>query len=127
MAQSSESALHEPFSERRLTELRREGTPVFVDFTADWCLTCKVNEKVAINTDTAQDAFARAGVVTLIGDWTTADPEITRFLAGHGRNSIPFYLFYPAEGDAKVLPQILTPGLLADLAREEAGYGSRES
>ncbi|AJR26799.1 hypothetical protein TZ53_23115 (plasmid) [Sphingobium sp. YBL2] len=118
-ARSGESTLHQPFSEERLAALRREGTPVFVDFTADWCLTCKVNEKVAIDTDTAQDAFASAGVVTLIGDWTTADPEITRFLEKHGRNSIPFYLFYPAEGDAKVLPQILTPGLLADLARQE--------
>lgn len=119
-ARSGESALHQPFSEERLAALRREGTPVFVDFTADWCLTCKVNEKVAIDTDTAQDAFAQAGVVTLIGDWTTADPEITRFLERHGRNSIPFYLFYPAGGDAEVLPQILTPGLLADLARQEA-------
>ena len=119
-ARSGESALHQPFSEERLAALRREGTPVFVDFTADWCLTCKVNEKVAIDTDTAQDAFAQAGVVTLIGDWTTADPEITRFLERHGRNSIPFYLFYPVGGDAEVLPQILTPGLLADLARQEA-------
>lgn len=117
---SYESALHQPFSEERLAALRQEGTPVFVDFTADWCLTCKVNEKVAIDTDTAQNAFALAGVVTLIGDWTTADPEITRFLERHGRNSIPFYLFYPAGGDAEVLPQILTPGLLADLARQEA-------
>ena len=108
--------LIEPFSEARLAELRKSGTPVFVDFTADWCLSCKVNEKVAIERDATQAAFARHGVVTLVGDWTRGDPAITRFLAEHGRNSIPFYLFYAPGRKARVLPQILTTGGLVAMA-----------
>lgn len=113
-AAMTRSQLAEPFSEARLAELRATGTPVFVDFTADWCLTCKVNEKTAIEREATQAAFARHGVVTLVGDWTRGDPEITRFLARHGRNSIPFYLFYAPGKDARILPQILTTdGLVA--------------
>lgn len=105
----------EPFSEARLAELRQQGTPVFVDFTADWCLTCKVNERVAINRDETQAAFKAAGVVTLVGDWTTGDPAITRFLAQHGRNSIPYYLYVAPGKSPEELPQILSPGLLTEL------------
>jgi thiol:disulfide interchange protein len=112
--------LVEPFSATRLAELRAKGTPVFVDFTADWCLTCKVNEKVAIERPATRAAFARHGVVTLVGDWTRGDPAITRFLAGHGRNSIPFYLFYARGKEARVLPQILTTGRLVAMASETA-------
>ena len=117
-ASVTRSQLVEPFSETRLAELRTAGTPVFVDFTADWCLSCKVNEKVAIERDATQAAFARYGVVTLVGDWTRGDPAITRFLAGHGRNSIPFYLFYASGKEARVLPQILTSGGLVAMASE---------
>jgi thiol:disulfide interchange protein len=115
--------LVEPFLETRLAELRAEGTPVFVDFTADWCLTCKVNEKAAIERPATRAAFARHGVVTLVGDWTRGDPAITRFLAGHGRNSIPFYLFYAPGKEARVLPQILTTGGLVAMASESASRG----
>src|SRR5690606_4771919 len=100
-----------------LAELRAAGRPVFVDFTADWCLTCKVNEKIAINTSQTQQAFREAGVVTLIGDWTNADPEISKFLAAHGRNSIPFYLYYAPGEDERVLPQILSSSLLEEMTR----------
>lgn len=113
--QSGDDPLHQAFSERRLAELRKQGTPVFVDFTADWCLTCNVNEQVAIETNATQAAFATAGVVTLTGDWTRGDPEITRFLAKHGRNSIPFYLYYAPDREARLLPQLLTSELLAGL------------
>ena len=108
----AESELHEAFSTARLAQLRAAGTPVFVDFTADWCLVCKVNERVAIDTDATQEAFAEARVVTLTGDWTRQDPEITAYLADHGRNSIPFYQFYAPGEDAEVLPQVLTPQIL---------------
>lgn len=117
------SQLVEPFSETRLAELRAGGTPVFIDFTADWCLSCKVNEKVAIERSATRAAFAHHGVVTLVGDWTRGDPAITRFLAGHGRNSIPFYLFYAPGKEARVLPQLLTSGGLVEMA---AGTPSRE-
>jgi thiol:disulfide interchange protein len=114
------SQLVEPFSETRLAELRARGTPVFVDFTADWCLTCKVNEKVAIERPATRAAFVRHGVVTLVGDWTRGDRAITRFLAGHGRNSIPFYLFFAPGEEARVLPQILTTDGLVVMASETA-------
>lgn len=106
----------EPFSEARLTELRRAGVPVFVDFTADWCLTCKVNERVAIDREATQAAFRRAGVVTLEGDWTNGDPAITRFLARNERNSIPFYLFVRPGQQPEVLPQILSRSMLIEKA-----------
>lgn len=115
----------EPFSEQRLAELRRAGTPVFVDFTADWCLTCKINERVAIDRALTQAAFKRAGVVTLEGDWTNGDPAITRFLAQQGRNSIPFYLFIAPGRQPDVLPQILTVDMLRE--RAEAAAGARAS
>jgi thiol:disulfide interchange protein/DsbC/DsbD-like thiol-disulfide interchange protein len=110
----------EPFSESRLAELQRAGIPVFVDFTADWCLTCKVNERVAIDREATQAAFGRAGVVTLEGDWTKGDPAITRFLSRNGRNSIPFYLFVRPGQPPEVLPQLLTPTMLIKRAEKSA-------
>jgi thiol:disulfide interchange protein/DsbC/DsbD-like thiol-disulfide interchange protein len=119
----------EPFSETWLDELRKAGRPVFVDFTADWCLSCKVNEKVAIEREATQAAFARHGVVTLVGDWTRGDQAITNFLAKHGRNSIPFYLFYEPHRDVRILPQILTGEMLVSIAaggRPEAAVQQRQ-
>jgi len=106
----------EPFSEARLAALRGEGRPVFVYFTADWCLTCKVNERAAIDRAEVSEAFQKGGVAVLVGDWTRGDAAITRFLAGQGRSGVPLYLFYPRAGAAKTLPQVLTPGMLAALA-----------
>ncbi|PAL27310.1 protein-disulfide reductase DsbD family protein [Acetobacter syzygii] len=102
----------EPFSTLRLNALHAAGKPVFVDMTAAWCITCLVNERVALNTTDTQAAMARYGVTTLRGDWTRRDPAITEFLQHHGRDGVPFYLFVPAQGNAVVLPQILTPGLV---------------
>ncbi|WNO54827.1 protein-disulfide reductase DsbD family protein [Stakelama saccharophila] len=99
----------EPFSEQRLADLRAEGRPVFAYFTADWCLTCKVNEKAAIETQAVADAFAKANVAVLVGDWTDGDPELGRFIERHNRAGVPLYLWYDSESDApRVLPQILT-------------------
>ena len=102
----------ETFSQERLNALHAAGKPVFVDMTAAWCITCLVNERVALNTSATQAAMARYGVTTLRGDWTRRDPAITAFLRAHGRDGVPFYLFVPAQGKAVVLPQILTPGLV---------------
>lgn len=112
----------EPFSETRLAQLQAAGTPVFVDFTADWCLICQVNKRVAIDRAATTAAFADAGVVTLVGDWTRGDPRITRFLESRGRNSIPYYLFVPVHGAVKELPQVLSSRVLiaeANLSRKE--------
>jgi thiol:disulfide interchange protein len=106
----------EPFSEARLSELRAQKRPVFVYFTADWCLTCKVNEKTAIERAEVREAFRRGGIAVLIGDWTRGDPAIGRFLAEHGRSGVPLYLFYAPGRPPETLPQILTAGRLTALA-----------
>lgn len=110
------TALHaEPFSEARLKALRAEGRPVFVYFTADWCLTCKVNERVAIEQPSVGAAFKARNVAVLVGDWTRSDPAISRFLETQGRSGVPLYLYYPKGGEALTLPQVLTPGTLTTL------------
>jgi len=101
----------EPFTPGRLAELRALGRPVFVNMTAAWCVTCLVNERVAIGTSPVQQAFAAADVVYLKGDWTRQDPAITDFLHQNGRDGVPLYVFYPAgHAGPEVLPQILTEG-----------------
>jgi DsbC/DsbD-like thiol-disulfide interchange protein/cytochrome c biogenesis protein CcdA len=103
------------FSEVRLQQLQSSGTPVFVYFTADWCVTCKVNETGAIDAKETMDAFRRKGIVTLVGDYTRRDPAITRFLAKHGRSGVPLYLFYGKEREPEILPQILSVAALRNL------------
>jgi thiol:disulfide interchange protein DsbD len=99
----------EPFTPAKLDALRAQGKPVFIDFTADWCITCKVNERIALNDPTVRQAFAAKGVVALRGDWTRRDAVIARVLEANGRAGVPLYLYYSADGkDAVVLPQILT-------------------
>lgn len=105
------------FDEARLASLRAAGKPVFLYFTADWCLTCKANEAAAIDRGQTRDAFDRAGVTVMVGDWTNADAAITRFLEAQGRSGVPLYLFYPAGKDAVVLPQLLTSATLTDVVR----------
>lgn len=108
----------QPFSEAALAKARAGGKSVFVYFTADWCLTCKVNESVAIEREATRDAFKAAGVTTLRGDWTRSDPAITKFLTAQGAAGVPLYLWYPAGGGAaQKLPQVLTPETLVDLAK----------
>ena len=93
------------------------GRPVFVYFTADWCLTCKVNEAGAIDRDAVQAAFRKAKVTTLVGDWTNGDPAITRFLDSRGRAGVPLYLWYePGKPEPEELPQVLTPSMLSERA-----------
>ncbi|QDX24732.1 thiol:disulfide interchange protein [Sphingomonas suaedae] len=113
-AQASTGA--QPFSEARLADLRARNKPVFAYFTADWCVTCKVNEKGAIETDAVRDAFARGGVTVLVGDWTDGDPALGRFIERHNRAGVPLYLWYPAGAtEPQVLPQLLTQGMLTGL------------
>jgi thiol:disulfide interchange protein len=103
----------ERFSRARMDEAVKQGKPVFVDFTAAWCITCLVNERVALETSTARRAFEEAGVVKLKGDWTNRDPEITATLKEAGRAGVPLYLFWaPGAERPKVLPQVLTEAMI---------------
>jgi thiol:disulfide interchange protein len=97
-------------------ELKRDH-PVFVYFTADWCLTCKANEAAAIDRDEVQQSFKAGGVKTFVGDWTNGDPDITRFLESRGRAGVPLYLWYEPGREPEELPQILTPSMLISRAR----------
>ncbi|MYA31676.1 MAG: hypothetical protein F4Y31_10630, partial [Gammaproteobacteria bacterium] len=103
------------YSETVLEELRAQREPVFAYFTADWCITCKVNERVALKSDAVRQFLLREGVQVLVGDWTNEDPEITEVLQRHGRAGVPLYLYFkPGSAEALVLPQILTPDLVID-------------
>lgn len=106
----------EAFSSQRVDELRRSGQPVFVDFTAAWCLSCQVNERVALHNSEVVAKFKELGVVTLKADWTSRDPEITSALAKFGRNSVPLYVLYTGSKDAAplILSEILTPGAVLE-------------
>ena len=111
----------EPFSPERLAALRASGKPVFVNFTAAWCVTCLVNERVAFRSAAVADVFARKGVVALKADWTTRDPVISQVLGSLGRSGVPLYVLYPpgaaarpGSGTPTVLPQILTEGAVIE-------------
>ena len=104
-----------------LAEARAQG-PVFVNFTAAWCITCKVNEAVALNQAETRLAFEAAGVTYLKGDWTNEDPRITSALAEYGRSGVPLYLFYRlGDARAEVLPQVLTPSIVINTVSGQAG------
>jgi len=103
-----------PFSEAELQRLLAEGRPVFLDFTADWCITCKFNLRTAIDTKAVREAFEKLGIVPMLADWTNSNPEITRKLAQFDRVGVPFYLFYaPGKADDPIiLPELLTEQIL---------------
>ncbi|MBA3677028.1 MAG: thioredoxin family protein [Sphingosinicella sp.] len=120
MATSQSLLKSEPFSEARLAALQQEGRPAFVYFTADWCVTCKVNEKAALEREQVAEAFAARNVAVLVGDWTRGDAAIGRFLEKHGRSGVPLYLYYEPGKPVKILPQILTPSRLVSMVSRQA-------
>ncbi len=111
-----------PYSAHTLSQAqaraRRDERPVFLWFTADWCVTCKVNESVAIEREATRAAFADAGVIAIRGDWTRRDADITRYLAQQGVAGIPLYVWYDTDGRKTVLPQVLAPDALVRRARD---------
>jgi thiol:disulfide interchange protein/DsbC/DsbD-like thiol-disulfide interchange protein len=121
-ADSSSDKNWEPYSAERLKTLRAEGRPVFLNFTAAWCLSCLVNEKIALSSRPVIDAFKDAGITYLKGDWTNQDQEITQVLAEFGRSGVPLYVYYPAGIAAKpvLLPQILTSEIVTQAVKEPA-------
>ena len=112
----------EPFSAARLAELRQGPRPLFVNFTADWCITCKANERLVLSSDGFRDAMATHDAIYVKGDWTDVDPEISAFLDAHGAVGVPFYIVYPGGGgDGEILPTVLTMETVAEaLARASA-------
>jgi len=105
----------QPWSADTLSRYQSQGRPVFVDFTASWCLSCQVNERVALNRPEVMQAFHSANVVLLRADWTRHDEAITQALAALGRSGVPAYALYaPGESSPRLLPEVLTPGIVTD-------------
>jgi thiol:disulfide interchange protein DsbD len=103
----------QPFSPQKVEQLRAEGRPVFVDFTAAWCLSCQVNKRTTLSAPAVQNAFDEKEVALLRADWTNRDPEITKALESHGRNGVPLYVLYKGDGSApRILPEILTQDIV---------------
>ncbi|MGB7267527.1 MAG: thioredoxin family protein [Terracidiphilus sp.] len=115
MAQTETYGGWEPWSVEAVSRYLSQGRPVFVDFTASWCLSCQVNERAALNRPEVQKAFADANVILLRADWTRHDEAITQALAGLGRSGVPAYVMYtPGERYPELLPEVLTPGIVTD-------------
>lgn len=116
MADTSPSKLTDrwiPFSPELLEKLQSQGVPVFVDFTAKWCLICQANHLV-LDVDNVQQKFREKGVVRMLADWTKSDPVITEWLKKFGRNGVPLYVLYNENQEPEILPQVLTPDLVIE-------------
>jgi thiol:disulfide interchange protein DsbD len=109
-----------PYSQQALDQARAGGHPVFIDFTAAWCLSCQVNERIVLRSSDVQREFADNKVTLIKADWTQYDPEITRQLASVGRSGVPTYVIYPAvKGDADVLPELLTKDIVLNALKKD--------
>jgi len=106
----------EPYSAQKLAAYRVQGKPIFVDFTAAWCLSCQVNERVVLDRDDVQRAFRNSGIVLMRADWTSHDDAITEALAQLGRSGVPAYALYSGgpTDEPHMLPEVLTPGIILD-------------
>ncbi|HET6406599.1 MAG TPA: thioredoxin family protein, partial [Chthoniobacteraceae bacterium] len=115
--------LWENFTPERVEMARKEGKPVFIDFTAEWCINCKTNEKLVLNTEPVAKAFKDKGVLTLKADWTDFDPEIGKWIKSYNRAGVPVYVLYrPGESQPVVFPELLTQGIvLGELAKLNTG------
>ncbi len=109
------AGLWQPWSSDAVSRSLAAGQPVFVDFTASWCLSCQVNEKVALGQPEVEQAFQARNVVLMKADWTRHDEAITQTLTALGRSGVPAYALYtPGQSDPLLLPEVLTPGIVTD-------------
>jgi len=112
---TSTSSGWQPWSAQAVSVYQAQGRPVFVDFTASWCLSCQVNERVALQQPQVQQAFKDANVALLKADWTRGDDSITQALTAMGRSGVPAYALYiPGQSEPQLLPEALTPGIVID-------------
>jgi thiol:disulfide interchange protein DsbD len=110
----------QPYSQQTLDQARAGGHPVFIDFTAAWCLSCQVNERIVLRSPEVQREFADNKVTLIKADWTQYDPEITRQLASVGRSGVPTYVIYPpVKGEANVLPELLTKDIVLNALKKD--------
>ena len=115
VAKPGDAAAWHPWSVDAVVGALATGRPVFVDFTAAWCVSCQVNKKLVLDRDPVVTAMKQADVLRLKADWTSRDPAITAELARHGRNGVPLYLVYlPGAAAPIVLPELLTDGIVLD-------------
>jgi thiol:disulfide interchange protein len=113
LSEDTNKPAYQAYSPERLATLRASGKPVFINLTADWCITCLVNERVALSSNEVTQLMDDQGIVYLKGDWTNNDPQITALLNKFQRNGVPLYLVYPrGTGAAKILPQILSESIM---------------
>ena len=118
-AQSATGLGWQPWSSEAVSQYQAQGRPVFVDFTASWCLSCQVNERIALDQPEVKQAFAQANVVLLRADWTRRDESITQALTALGRDGVPAYVLYrPGQSTPILLPQVLTPGIILDALKD---------
>jgi thiol:disulfide interchange protein DsbD len=109
------------YSPEKLAALRAVGTPVFVDMTADWCVTCKANEHTVLNTQTFRDLLKRTGAVYMKGDWTDVNPTISAFLEQYHSPGVPLYVVFPRNGGpGRQLSTVLTSSLVEQALTEAA-------
>jgi thiol:disulfide interchange protein DsbD len=105
----AEDAAWQPYSAQKVASLQAAGKPVFIDFTAAWCVTCQVNKRVVLSRDDVMAAFRDRNVTLVRADWTRRDPEIARALSELGRSGVPVYVLYRPGRAPELLPELLTP------------------
>jgi thiol:disulfide interchange protein DsbD len=108
------------FSPERVASANERGRPVFMDYTAEWCLNCKANERIVLETDTVRDALMETSILPMKADWTNVDATVTEWLQRLGRSAIPVYAIYLPDGSYDLLPDVITPPLVAERLRAAA-------
>jgi thiol:disulfide interchange protein DsbD len=113
-AGSAQAGVWQPWSRAAVEQATRAGRPVFIDYTAAWCVTCQANKRLVLQGAAVEQAFAASGVVRMRADWTRRDAEIAQELARFNRNGVPLYVLVDRGGNARVLPELLTERIVVD-------------